>query len=425
MVTRSYTFSETTSSPLNGIFQPCTELERERVQQHLGEVLASRAFQHSKRYAAVLKYIVEQTLDGSGNQLKERTIGMDVFHRAPDYDTATDHVVRSAMAEVRKRLAQFYMEVTDSPVRIEIVPGSYIPQFSFAGIHPLPLPAPKDLSPRHTLHLAADLIDVRPGRRRWLTPKWLATACLIVIVSSAAAVYVVRVRNPFEKFWRPVLSSRAPVLLCVGNVEGGRKPPDVVPAPGPTLSLSDFHSSGRETVLVDDASTLAKFAGLIQARGKQFQVVSQSEATFTDLQHGPAVLVGLLNNDWTERMLPGLRFTIERVTPTKVVIRDRKNPSNLDWSVDYATPYLDVTKDYALVLRMADRETEHTIVAAAGITVFGTSAAGDFLTSESEIKKLAAIAPPGWENKNMEIVLSTEVIRGRSGPPTVLAAQFW
>jgi hypothetical protein len=93
--------------------------------------------------------------------------------------------------------------------------------------------------------------------------------------------------------------------------------------------------------------------------------------------------------------------------------------------VDYTTPYLGLTRDYALVLRMRDPKTEQMVVVAAGITVFGTSAAADFLTNRNEMNKLSAIAPPGWEKKNMEIVLSTDVIRGRSGPATIVAAQFW
>jgi hypothetical protein len=85
--------------------------------------------------------------------------------------------------------------------------------------------------------------------------------------------------------------------------------------------------------------------------------------------------------------------------------------------------YLEVTKDYAIVLRMADPKTEQVVVA--GITVFGAFAAGEFLTDANEMKKLAAVAPRGWEGKNMELVLATDVIRGRSGPATIAAAQFW
>ena len=222
-----------------------------------------------------------------------------------------------------------------------------------------------------------------------------------------------------------MLASRAPVLLCVGNLEGGRGPAGSGGGLSPSLTLREFHNSETEMVHVYDAMTLARFAGLMQARGQQYQLASQSDATFTDLQKGPAILVGLMNNGWTERLVPQLRFTVEQTAPRQIAIRDRKNLSNTEWTINYETPYLDLTKDYAIVVRMADPKTEQMVVVAVGITVFGTFAAGEFLTDPNEMKKLSAVAPRGWEGKNVELVLSTDVIRGRSGPATIVAAQFW
>src|SRR6202012_4669600 len=107
--------------------------------------------------------------------------------------------------------------------------------------------------------------------------------------------------------------------------------------------------------------------------------------------------------------------TVEQPTADKVTIRDRNNPANNDWTVDYTTPYLNVTRDYALVVRMVDPKTEQMVVVAAGITMFGTTAAADFLTNPREMRKLADIAPQGWQKKNVEVLLSTDVIRGKSG----------
>jgi len=407
----------------NGAFDPRSDLEREQVRKQLQKILESPVFQNSKRYAAVLKYIVDRTLEGYGDQLKERTIGIDVFKRTPDYDTATDHAVRSAVAEVRKRLAQYYQQHGRDQLRIEVLPGSYMPQFRWFDELLSAVPAVSLHQDQAGNAPATPFAKLTHGRA-WLQPRWLAPACILLLASLAALVASTRPRDPFDSFWQPVLSSRAPVLLCIGNVEGGRTTPDDNSNPNPTLSLSDFHNSPFETVNVHDVITMTRFAGLMEARGRQFELKSQSDATFTDLQNGPTVLVGLLNNTWTERLMPKLRFTVEDVSD-KVTIRDRNNPSRQDWSVDYTTPYLNVTRDYAIVLRMLDPKTEQMVVVAAGITVFGTVAAGDLLTSRTEMKKLAAVAPPGWEKKNMELVLSTDVIRGRSGPATIVAAQFW
>lgn len=72
---------------------------------------------------------MERTLRGEGDLIKERTIGTDVFDREASYDTSTDHVVRSATAEVRRRLAQYYQDCDDE-VTIELRPGSYVPRFT-------------------------------------------------------------------------------------------------------------------------------------------------------------------------------------------------------------------------------------------------------------------------------------------------------
>ena len=424
MATRNERIDEPTLHAPNGFFHPSTDLEREEVRKQLRQILASPVFQNSKRYAAVLKYIVDQTLSGCGDKLKERTIGIEVFERAPAYDTATDHVVRSAASEVRKRLAQYYQENAHGQLRIDVLPGSYTPQFRWAE-EPAALPSSPSMAvPTQNEQFATSGATTS---RIWLRPKRIFAAVLILTISLVAGgvALLLQPRDPFEAFWKPVLTSRAPVLLCIGNVAGGRGAPGEVPNQSATLSLDEFHMSPAETINVYDVITMTKFATLMVARGQRFELKAQSDVTFTDLQRGPAVLIGLMNNSWSERLVPDLRFTVEYTTPKKVIIRDRKNPLNQDWTIDYSTPYLDVSRDYALVLRMADPKTEQTVVVAAGITVFGTYAAGDFLTNRNEMRKLAAIAPPGWEKKNMELVLSTDVIRGRSGPATIVAAQFW
>jgi hypothetical protein len=409
----------------NMVFTPGTDTERSEVRDQLRRILSSPAFHNSKRYAAVLKFIVDQTLLGFGDRLKERTIGIEVFDRPADYDTATDHAVRSAVAEVRKRLAQYYMNGGHCELRIEIQPGSYMPQFRWGEEDSHLASIPTGFPTVHVDPVADKAPVVRDTTKSKVRPAWIAVTTVLFAAGLVVAVIAARTHDTLETFWKPLLASRAPVLLCIGNLEGGEMPPAENQGLNSKLDLSDFHNSPNTTVNEYDAFTLAKFSGLLQANGTHFRLASQSDTTFNDLQSGPAILVGLLNNGWTERLVPRLRYTVEQPAPGKYVIRDREKPTNSDWAVDYSTPYLNLTKDYAIVLRMVDPKTEQTVIVAAGITVFGTSAAGDFLTNRNEMKKLAAIAPPGWEKKNVELVLSTDVIRGQSGPATIIAAQFW
>ena len=54
-----------------------------------------------------------------------------------------------------------------------------------------------------------------------------------------------------------------------------------------------------------------------------------------------------------------------------------------------------------------------------------TIAAGEFVTNPEHLAKLEKLAPAHWERGNLQAVLATDVIRGSSGPPIVLATHFW
>src|ERR1700683_5402761 len=94
----------------------------------LERILESPPFRTSSRSKQFLSYVVLNTLNGHVENLKERTIGVEVFQRDPDYATGDDSVVRVNAGEVRRRLEQYYYAApTDTPVRIEIPLGSYLP----------------------------------------------------------------------------------------------------------------------------------------------------------------------------------------------------------------------------------------------------------------------------------------------------------
>jgi hypothetical protein len=62
---------------------------------------------------------------------------------------------------------------------------------------------------------------------------------------------------------------------------------------------------------------------------------------------------------------------------------------------------------------------------AAGIGRGGTVAAGEFLVNEARMKDMSKLLPRDWKRKNLEIVLETQVIEGRSGPPRLIAVHVW
>ena len=110
-------------------------LSPEMIRAQLDLLVRDEVFRSSRRSVAFLRYVVEQTLSGSASQIKERTIGVEVFGREPSYDTNVDHIVRTAATELRKRLAIYYGdEKHRSELRVGLSPGSYIPHFGLAQV---------------------------------------------------------------------------------------------------------------------------------------------------------------------------------------------------------------------------------------------------------------------------------------------------
>jgi serine/threonine-protein kinase len=105
-------------------------LSAAEVHQELGKILSSSAFARPHRLCRLLKHLVERTLSGEQDLLKETLLGMQVFDRGPDFDPRTDPIVRIDARRLRARLAQYYAdEGAANPFRIVIDPGSYVPSF--------------------------------------------------------------------------------------------------------------------------------------------------------------------------------------------------------------------------------------------------------------------------------------------------------
>src|ERR1700728_5441561 len=115
---------------------PFAELEKnkkktEALRQYLDDLTQAPAFKGSHRCQQFLRFVVERTLDGAVDQLKERTIGIELFHRLPAYDTGEDAIVRVTASDVRRRLLQHYGRYgITSEFRISLPLRSYMPEIT-------------------------------------------------------------------------------------------------------------------------------------------------------------------------------------------------------------------------------------------------------------------------------------------------------
>jgi serine/threonine-protein kinase len=106
-------------------------LSSHEVLGHLEEILGSRAFASTDRLRRFLRLIVERTVAEQVNNIKEYSIGVEVFGRAAEYDPRTDPTVRVHAGKLRDRLREFYAtEGVRSCLRIDVPKGTYVPVFT-------------------------------------------------------------------------------------------------------------------------------------------------------------------------------------------------------------------------------------------------------------------------------------------------------
>ncbi len=123
------------------------------VRDQLARVLNSPGFVASVRLCRFLTHIVNRTIDGDIDSLKEFSIAMEVFDRTSEYDPNIDAIVRVEARRLRAKLKAYYEEGpgTVDPVLIGMRPGSYVPIFRWLDTQP----------PKQGLEMGA---TIPPGR---------------------------------------------------------------------------------------------------------------------------------------------------------------------------------------------------------------------------------------------------------------------
>jgi len=398
------------------------------VEAQLERMLENPHFSHSRRFPSFLRFVVSQTLSGQTELLKERTIGIEVFGKDPHYDTASDPIVRVTAAEIRKRIAQYYQESGhEQELQISLPPGSYVPQFHWPQSSSEALPLTETVRPSVPTpepQAAPESISAQPDRvlsRKW----WLLAAVVAAfgVLAAAGWLFARPRQSALDRFWAPVFRSGEPVALCFPETHSrGILLRDAV---NPEQQIQ--FNEDTTTVVTDDLQPLVSLTGLVELHHQRYLLVGDDTASLTDLRRGPAIFVGAFDNSWTLRVTHDLRYRFGNDAGMRHFwIEDTQSSTRTRWEIDRELQLKTNTfRDYAIVARYTDANTGKLVVISAGIARGGTVAAGEFLTAPNSIELIKSRAPANWDSQNMEFVLSTEIIDGRSSPPRVEAAYFW
>jgi hypothetical protein len=403
---------------------------RDAILGQLTRIQNSHAFGNSDRAKQFLAYVVEYAVDGHTELLKERSIGVDLFHRAPTYLTGEDPIVRVNAAEVRRRLAQYYAEEEQAPeVRIEIPVGSYIPKFHWKPA------ADILLSPGE----ANGTVRNAPRRnpRVW---RFAVVATVLAIFGIAAIITMRRhaqQKSQFDEFWAPVLATAEPVLICAASpvayeldgdlyAKAGRANDSGVEQtstplqlePSTPLKWKEVYPVVNNLVNKDDAYVAAELSVLFARIHKTSQVRIGRDFTYEDLRHSPAVLIGAFNNPWAILMTSDLPIDFSKRDGTI----EEKGGQGRVWRTGDDNRGI---QDFALVARLVNSKTGQFLIIIGGIGAVGTQAAGTFVSQPDELEAALRSAPADWQQKNVEVILESDVVDGSASPPRVLTMKTW
>ena len=396
------------------------------VQTELEEIVCSEAFRNSRQSERLLRYLVQQSLDGRDDLLREKQVGVAVFDREVGYDTTTDPIVRVRVNEIRKRLAQYYQTGGGAGVvHFEVPSGCYRVKFAM---------------PEVEVEKKKEELGPLTARRKisWRVYSGLLLVCILAV---AGLVWIRPPQSALDEFWEPALRSPEPVILCSGHPvvyrlthkywdQKGLGPTDhfryqtVAPklSPGERLDSDDIVAIPDQYIGLGSAYAIARISSILAKNHKDSEIRFGNDISFTDLKKSSAVLIGAFSNRWTLEVTRERRFAFETIGGIPGV-RDRQ--TGRTWTLpglqeDGRTP-----EDYVIITRILRSKTGQFVVAVAGITQYGSQAAGDLLTNPNAMEDIVRRLPRDWKSKNLQLLLRVSVIGQSPGTPTLVATQVW
>ncbi len=344
---------------------------------------------------------------------------------------------------MRKRLAQYYTspEGAVEKIRIELHSGSYVPEFitveHSSGFSERPLKSPEHASPTV---LPPPLI--RNGRGRLTRSLWpIGPLVLCAVLLGIALVFGSR-PSLFDQFWVPLWRSSNPVLVAIANPlvyhpsDRATRLNELKLGPSPVLEqrplqlLSD-QLTGSDMIPVPDqyvgfgdAAVATQVFALLANHSKEARLRFGSKVDFDDFREAPAVLIGAFTNRWTIEFTRKLRFHFGYDAHRSFSILDAAHPSTA-WSIPEKKADGSSPEDYILVCRLANSPSGKTMIIAGGITMFGTEAAGHFLTAPDRLSDALRHIGQNWQHRNIEIVFHAKVIDNSPSASELVASYVW
>jgi hypothetical protein len=194
-------------------------LEVDAARAQVERIFQSKAFRSSDVLRHLLSYLVDASLAGTADELKEYTVAVDALGKPSSYDPRQESAVRMQVGRLRQKLTEYYRtEGADDPIVVDLPKGGFRVVFEprKAAFEQVPLP-----------DAAVDEVPAAGWRRREIV---LAVALAVSLAALAlTALFAARsVRSPpieavvpwtpdIQQLWEPILSSNRPLVVCIAT----------------------------------------------------------------------------------------------------------------------------------------------------------------------------------------------------------------
>ena len=428
--------------------------EIEAVRKHLDEVVQGDAFRGSYRSQQFLRYIVEKTLEGNVNSLKERTIGVELFQRSPTYDTGQDAIVRVTASDVRRRLLEHYgRDGYASPFHILLPRGSYIPEIEVqhapAGHAKTTAPQPIEAGEMPANDGASSLHEshgVRELSRRGTAVAIGAIACLILLLGGEAwrlsiASKLTTALPPWSVILKPgheteIITSDPNVeelqelighSISISDYANHRFIPDGTPPTRDEELFFSFYQHADNAAAVD--TPLAVSIARLAPGDLSIQIHSARSLHITDLQNdNNIILIGSpRSNPWVELFQDQLdfRFIFDKASNQEIVenvnLRGNEQAQYLPTARGFATG-----ESFALVALVHNGNRSGRVLLLAGASGEGTEAAGHLVTDRDHLVRVLQYCGISGNGpvQDFELLLELRTLAGSPSTTNMVACHL-
>jgi hypothetical protein len=436
--------------------------------QLLQRILATPDFVRSPQLSKFLFYICTATFEDRGQTLSEQHVGVAVFGREPDYDSAADTIVRSHALRLRRRLEQYFQRAgRNEPVHLVIPRGGYAPVFlpapAFGQMEGSPLGAPQDDFEEQSSSLELPVVPGTGGKARALSGEisldrtvpdpltfvlWryrALTAVLALLVIGLAVAFGMHLRTHFltnrhHVLWGRLFTDDEPTHIVLGDsglVLFHKETHQYV-------SLHDFLSDDvskqlpfaehtdpkfaefllhrRYTSMVD-AATLARLLRLPEAIPERTLVHYSRDMHLNDFKSGNVILIGAQEaNPWVELFESHMDFVFSIDPTDKHTFFLNRHPLPGE-AIEYSshTPQTS-TKVHAVIAFLPNLSATGNVLILEGISMAGTEAAVDLVMDDDRLLPiLNKIRKPNGSLPHFEMLLESDTLGESAGPARVVA----